>query len=85
MLSAPMWVLWLGMAGSFVAGLCLRWWASAHRFERRNELGVEVYSSYGDLMSSRFFEKVANLLGGLFLAVALVFVLAVAARMMMAW
>ena len=80
MFNAPMWALWLGFFGSFVAGFCLRFWAHARRFERRNELGIEQYNSYGDLMSSRAIEAMAGLVGNVLLAVGLGFVLLIVSR-----
>lgn len=83
MLNAPIWALWVGLVGSFIAGASLRWWASARRFERRNELGVELYSSYSDMMGSKFVEGLANMLGGILLAVTLGFVMLIGARMLL--
>jgi len=75
-----MWALWLGLFGSFIAGFCLRFWAHARRFERRNELGIEQYNSYGDMMSSRALETLAGLVGNVLLAAGLCFVLVIASR-----
>jgi hypothetical protein len=80
MLNAPAWILWLGLVGALLAGFCLRWWANARRFERRNALGIEQFESYGDLMSSRFLEALAGIVGNLMLAAALCLLLLIAAQ-----
>lgn len=80
MLSAPLWVLWLGMVGGLVAGWALRYWASGRRFARINALGVEQFQSYEHLWSSRMLESAAHTLGGLLLVAGGGFLLLLAAR-----
>lgn len=83
MMTAPLWALWLGLGGAFLAGFSLRYWVHAQRFNRRNALGIEQFNSYTDLWSSRFVEALAGLISNLVLAVGLGFVLLIVARYLM--
>lgn len=80
MLTAPLWVLWLGFAGALASGLALRYWANGRRFARVNALGVEQFQSYEHLWSARMVESAAHVLGNLLLAAAFGFFLLLGAR-----
>jgi len=82
MLTAPNWVLWTGLAGAFLGGTCLLWWKAARRFERRSQIGVELFDSHADMLSSRLFEGAATVVALALEAVALAFALVIAFRML---
>jgi hypothetical protein len=82
MLSAPNWVLWTGLVGALLSGTCLLWWSAARRFERRSEIGVELFESHANMLSSRLVEGLATVVALALEAVAVGFALVIAFRML---
>lgn len=81
MTDAPTWLVLIFSFGGLIGGGCLTWWAAARRFERRNPIGIEQFSSYAQMMSSRTSEGFAKFLGNALVLLGLAGLLLVAVRL----
>ena len=84
MMTAPLWVYWLGFGCSMAGGFLLRYWVQARRFNRLSSFGIEQFQDYSDLWRSRLMEGAAVLVSSFMLAFGLGFSLLLAVRYVMA-
>ncbi len=82
LLSAPMWLIWTCLGCSLVSGMSLRYLSHARGFSRRNALGVEQFTSYGNMLGARFVDSLVGVVGALLLAGSLALMMLAAYRIL---
>ncbi len=81
--NVPTWLLVTALFLSLLATFCFHWFTRERRFQRLNELGVELHENYKSMVVARGIEGLVGIFAKLTGAAALALTILIASRLVL--